>query len=90
MVGISADGADESRALIAKLGLEFPLLVDEHLVAIRAWGVTDEPNEIAWPAVFLIDANGKVVWRSLSETYKKRPGATELRDAVDALGGPTP
>jgi peroxiredoxin len=87
VVGISADPADDSRALRDKLGLDFPLLLDPQLVAIRAWGVADEPNEIAWPAVFLVDAAGRITWRSLSRTYKVRPGTNELLRAIDALGG---
>jgi peroxiredoxin len=85
VVAISADTAEESRRLAANLGLQFPLLVDDHLVAATAWGVADAPNEIAWPALFLVDGDGAVAWRSLSRTYKERAPVDELLHAIDAL-----
>jgi peroxiredoxin len=85
VVAISADPAEDSRGLAAKLGLTFPLLVDDRLSAATAWGVLDAPNEIAWPALFLVDGQGAVAWRSLSQTYKERPPVAELLGAVDAL-----
>ena len=42
-------------------------------------------NGIAWPALFVIDKDGRVTWRSLSETYKERAAVAEIIGALDRL-----
>ncbi len=86
VVGVSVDSAKNSRILARKLGVTFPLLVDDNLTAIRAWGVLDAENDFAWPAVFLVDRSGKIVWRELSENYRKRPASEAMFERIDALG----
>jgi alkyl hydroperoxide reductase subunit AhpC len=49
---------------------------------IRAYGVEDAENEIAWPAIFIVGRDGKVRWRSLAETYPVRPAAEVVLDAL--------
>jgi peroxiredoxin len=78
------DPADRSRALAEKLGVTFPLLSDPERQAIRAYGVEDQENGIAWPAIFIVGRDGKVRWRSLAETYKVRPTSEVVLEALDA------
>ncbi len=73
-----------SRKLAARLGLTFPLLSDPGLKIIDAYGVQDPGNETAWPAVYVLAPSGRIVWRHLSETYKRRPPAATLDAALDA------
>lgn len=49
---------------------------------IRAYGVEDAENELAWPAIFIVGRDGKVQWRSLAETYPVRPAAQVVLDAL--------
>jgi len=51
---------------------------------VKAFGVYDPGNDIAWPAVFLIDSDGTVVWRSFLDGYKERPPVKEILDAIDS------
>jgi peroxiredoxin len=78
------DPPDRSRALAEKLDLKFPLLSDPKREAIRAYGVEDQENGIAWPAIFVVGRDGKVSWRSLAETYKVRPASEVVLEALDA------
>lgn len=56
----------------------------------KSFGVVDEENGIAWPAVFVIGKDRRIAWRSISETYTKRPSADELLGHLDAAGGLPP
>jgi peroxiredoxin len=82
LVAISVDSPVESRALAERLGLSFPLLSDPDLKAIRAYGVEDAENGIAWPAIFIVGADGRIRWRSLAETYTVRPASAVLLEAL--------
>ena len=84
MVAVSVDPREKSRELAVAQKLSFPILADVSLSAIRAWGVADEQNGIAWPAVYIVGRDGKIAWRSLAEDYKKRPLAAKLLAALDA------
>lgn len=61
--------------------MTFAVLSDPAREAIRAYGVDDTENGIAWPAVFVIK-NGAVSWRSLAEAVKLRPTASVVLAAV--------
>lgn len=82
---MSVDDAEKSRALVARLGLRFPLGSDADRSFIKALGVYDAENDIAWPAIFLLDAGGVVRWVSVVETYVTRPTPAVVLEAFDAL-----
>jgi len=44
--------------------------------------VEDAENAIAWPAIFIVDKAGKVIWRSLAHTYKVRALPAEILAAL--------
>lgn len=71
-MAISVDPPATSAGLAKKLGVTFPLLSDESRGTIRAFGVEDAENGISWPAIFIVDKHGKIVWRSVAQTYKIR------------------
>ena len=77
------DPADRSKALAENLGVTFPLLSDPERKVIRAYGVEDQENGIAWPAIFIVARDGNVRWRSLAETYKVRPTSEVVLQALD-------
>ena len=83
-MGISVDELDDSRDLVKKLGLGFALLSDPELHAIRAYGVADESNGIAWPSEFLVDRGGNIRWRATAQAVGKRPSASDVLGAFDA------
>ncbi len=66
--------------------MTFPLLSDPDRAVIRAFGVEDAENGVAWPAIYVVGRDGRVRWRSLAETYKKRAAASAIVEALDALG----
>ena len=83
------DTVEESKPVITSLGLSFPILSDADLAVAKTYGVVDEDNGIAWPAVFVVTPGGRIAWRSLSETYKVRPGVSAIL-AASKSAKPTP
>lgn len=82
MVAISVDPPEKSKELGSKLKVTYPLLSDRDLSTIRAYGVEDPENGIAWPSVFIVSPAGIIQWRSLAETYKIRPLSKVILDAL--------
>jgi len=82
VVAISVDPPEKTRELATKQGLTFPLLSDPSLGAIRAYGVEDVENGIAWPAIFIVSREGTIRWRSLVETFTVRPTSDVVLDAL--------
>jgi len=81
-VAISVDSPATPAELAKKLGVTFPLLSDESRATIRAFGVQDLENDISWPAIFIVDKTGKILWRSLAQTYKIRAMPKQILEAL--------
>ena len=90
VVAISVDPPDVSKKHAAKQGYTFPILSDEKRETLRKYDLVHEGGfrgaDISKPAEFLLDADGVVVWRNLTDDYKVRLKADELRKGLDALG----
>ena len=52
---------------------------------IKAFGVWDPENEIAWPAIFVVEKDRTISWRWLADAYQERPPAGDVVAAVEAL-----
>ena len=89
MVAISVDPPAASAKLAGHLDLGYPLASDESASAIKAFGVYDEENEIAWPAIFVVEKDRTISWRWLADIYKERPPAADIVAAVAALHAAT-
>jgi len=76
---------ERSAALSEELGLGFPLLADDDHATIRAYGVEDGQNGVAWPSIYVVARDGTVAWRSHAETYKVREAPVAILAALDAL-----
>ena len=94
---ISRDVPSQSRALAAKIasdgrgGLGFSLLSDPRSVAIDRYGLRDpdyrgeKDDGIPRPAVFVLDATGRVRWEKIESDYRERPTTEEVAAALDAF-----
>ncbi len=78
LVAISVDEVAAGRALTDKLGLGFSILSDPKAEAVRAFGVFDEDNEIAWPSIFIVSKDGTIVKRWLADTYSQRVATDDV------------
>ncbi|MBK7399596.1 MAG: redoxin domain-containing protein [Myxococcales bacterium] len=86
-VGISVDAREDSVALIAKLGLHFPLLSDADLRVAAAYGVAMEGRDIAVPAVFVVARDGTITWKRVGESITDRPSAALVLAKAREAGG---
>jgi peroxiredoxin len=89
-VAISVDTPEQSRDLCHKAGYTFPFLADKNAAIIRRYGVLHEKAgmhgaDIARPAEFLVDRNGVVRWRNLTEGFRVRARPDEILAAARAL-----
>jgi peroxiredoxin len=89
-VAISVDSPDESRALMQKAGYTFPFLSDANADVIKRYDILHKGagvggHDVARPAEFLVDRNGVVRWRNLTESFRVRARPEELLNAAKAL-----
>jgi peroxiredoxin len=89
IAAISVDDVDQLTKTTAEHQLSFPLVSDPDGTMIRGYGVWDDENEIAWPAMFVVDEAGSVRWRWLADNYRIRPAASEVVPSIErALDAP--
>jgi len=91
VVGISVDPPETNRRQSQKLGYTFPLLSDSNAKVMRRYdvlhpGAGPKGADIARPAEFLIDSNGRVVrWVNLTENIAVRARPEQVLEALNQL-----
>jgi peroxiredoxin len=89
-LAVSVDTNEESALLAERLGLEFPILSDVEEEAIRTWGLVHENGKpgggaIARPAFFLIEPDGTISWRRLTDNYRVRVRPEDVLEVLRAV-----
>jgi peroxiredoxin 2/4 len=80
ILGVSVDSLDSHRSWAAELGgLEYPLLSDERKTLSQAYGVLDEPEDVALRATFIINPSGAIVYEVVSHVNVGRSVEETLR-----------
>lgn len=73
---ISVDSPEDSKKVVEANNLGFPILSDPDLKAIDAFGLRHEGagmgKDVARPAVIIIDKEGKIAWKSLTDNWRVR------------------
>jgi peroxiredoxin len=87
LVAVSADRPEEAAQLAKRLALTFPVRPDPELRVAAAHGVRQAGLGVALPALFIVDATGKVRWRKVGESIPDRPTVDEVLAALRALAG---
>jgi hypothetical protein len=89
VVGISVDSPGRNAAMVDKLRLPFPLLADPGgRQAIRPYGVWQEGNPYARPAVVIVAPGGRVAFSEVGEDFADRLDEDEVIAALALLGLP--
>jgi len=71
-------------AMKEKSGVDYDVLYDENLAMARNIGLIHEDAlpagniDLAQPATFLFDADGKVIWSYISTNYRIRPETMDI------------
>lgn len=77
IIAVSVDPTDKLLEISDAYDLEYRLLSDPDLALIEAFGVRDATggitgDAIARPATFVLDREGTIVWRDLTENWRVR------------------
>lgn len=89
MVALCADSVEQNLHLAEQQNFDFPILSDAHLVTTDAYGLRHklgnpmEGRDISRPAIFLIDPQGVIQWRYLTDNWRVR---VRPEDVVRQLG----
>jgi peroxiredoxin len=89
LAAISVDPVDVANAHCRKMGYTFPFLSDADAAVIKRYdvlhrGAGPKGNDIARPAEFYVDANGKVQWVNLTENIAVRARPSQALSAIDS------
>ena len=77
VLAICVDPVEENAKVSRMLKLDFPILSDPDLETITAYGLRHEGasmegGDISRPAVFIIDGDGVIRWRDLTDNWRVR------------------
>lgn len=91
LYGLSYDSPDKQDRFSKNQMLRYDMLSDEPSTVIDAFGLRDpqytEGRAVGVPyaSVFLIDKSGKIIAKSVSGDYKKRPTNDQILALVDSI-----
>lgn len=90
ILAISVDTPQQSRRVVDKQHLAFPILADVDRKVIRAYGVlhpggSPGGQDIALPSQFLIGRDGRIAWSVVAHHAQERPHPTEIIKQIRAL-----
>jgi len=91
VAALSVDEPERAEAMRAQLKLPFPVLSDQKREVITAWGLLNakEKGGIAYPAVFILDGERTVRYRSLDRTAARVSTEAVLTFLRDGMTGST-
>ena len=89
-VAISADTPEESAKLCKKAGYMYTFLSDRNAKTIQKYDLLhaktgEDEKDIARPAEFLLDSQGVVRWRNLTEDFRVRATGEDVLAAAQTL-----
>jgi len=90
LAAISADTSEESATLCKKAGYTYTFLSDRNAEVIRQYDLLhakagEDGRDIARPAEFLLDGEGVVRWRNLTEDFRVRATGEDVLKAAQRL-----
>ena len=85
LMGISVDSYHANTAFAKSLGVTFPLLSDFHRRTSADYGVLDVERGYSGRAYFVVDKQGRLVYRDVSPVLNEIPNFDRLLDALRSL-----
>ena len=86
-MGISVDPPDNNAQMVGKLLLPFPLLSDPRGDLARRYGLWDEEEGVARPAIVVVDRSREIRYVYSGSDFADRPGDKEVFAALEGLDG---
>jgi len=89
VLAISVDPPETSREVVERLGLDYDILSDPGARVIEQYGVLHVDGgldgDVARPAGFILDRDGQVVWRELTENWRIRLRPDRVLEQLAAI-----
>ena len=92
VAAMTYDPVEQQKAFADASGIEFPLLVDEDVAHVNAFGIRNEgpqPGDpgygIPHPGVFYIDAEQVIRLKFAVPGYRQRPPMQDILDGIEGL-----
>jgi len=88
VLAVVVDPVEQNAGVVRDVGLEYHVLSDPDLTVIEAYGLRHDRHgepSISRPATFLIDRDGVVRWRNVTENFRLRPKPDAVLAAIDSL-----
>lgn len=92
VAAITYDSIDVLKIVEEDQGVEFPLLHDEAVTHVNAFGIRNldyEPGEraygIPYPGMFLVSADGVIKFKFAEESFRDRPDFAEVLEAAATM-----
>ena len=91
LYGLSYDSPDKQDRFSKNQMLQYEMLSDEPSAVIDAFGLRDPQYTdgravgVPYASVFVIDKNGKIITKSVSGNFKKRPTNEQILALVDSI-----
>ena len=73
MIAISADTPADGQKVATELNLSYPILSDVYKNFIKQYGVLHPTEGIARPSMFIVNKEGKIVWKYVGSDASDRP-----------------
>jgi peroxiredoxin len=73
MIALSADPPAAGQKVAAELNLTYPILSDVVKNFIRQYGVLHPTEGIARPSMFIVNKEGRIVWKYVGVDATDRP-----------------
>jgi peroxiredoxin len=88
VVAISAEPASEQVKRGDWVPDGFVFIPDPHGRIISDWGLTHRTfgRDVSRPALYVLDGQGRVVWRHVTDNWRARPSPEDVLEAVRAAG----
>jgi len=85
IVAVVVDSTEQNAQVARDLGLDYRVLSDPQMSAIDAYGLRSDADgqPVARPASMLIDANGVVRWRDVTDNFRLRPPPETILAALE-------
>ncbi len=89
VLAICVDSVEENAGVVEKLNLDFPILSDPELEVGDAYDLRHEDalpgRDVTRPAVFILDREGVVQWRALTENWRVRVRPEQIIEQLLAM-----
>ncbi len=87
VLAVSSEPAEKTHEALKSSGINYPLLADPDLSTIDAYGLRHagasmEGGDIARPAAFVLDRQGRIVWRDFTDNWRIRVRPQRVLDQL--------